>query len=103
MRPMRLRMARPMPRSTRIFVRFFTALSLLLILYCRSVGAQLVGDQGPPPATQVDSSNLQVPTQVHASKKRLAKDFAIKGDSQWTDTNIGVQAGESVLITATGT
>ncbi len=100
---MRPRMARPMPRSTRIFVHLFTAFSLLLILCCRSVGAQLVGDQGPPPATQVDSSNPQVPTQVHAGKKRLAKDFTIKGDSQWTDTSIDVQAGEHVLITATGT
>src|SRR5436190_19899507 len=102
MRPMRLRMARPMPRSTRIFVRFFTALLLMLLLCCWPAAAQLVGDQGPPPATQVDSSNPQVPTHVHAGKKRLAKDFTIKGDSQWTDTNIEVQAGERVLITATG-
>src|SRR6266436_3332816 len=99
MRPMRLRMARPMPRSTRIFVRIFRALSLLLLLCCRPVAAQLVGDQGPPPATQMDSSNPQ----VHAGKKRLGKDFTIKGDSQWTETNIEVQAGERVLITAAGT
>jgi len=46
--------------------------------------------------------NPQGSNQVHAGKKRLAKDFTIKGDSQWTDTNIEVQAGERVLITATG-
>src|SRR2546430_7205389 len=102
MRPIRLRMARPMPRSTRIFVRFFTALLLMLLLCCWPAAAQLVGDQGPPPATRVDSSNPQLPTQVRAGKKRLSKDFSIKGDSYWTDTNIDVQAGEHVLITATG-
>src|SRR5256886_1859170 len=102
MRPIRLRMARPMPRSTRIFVRFFTALLLMLLLCCWPAAAQLVGDQGPPPATRVDSSNPQIPTPVRAGKKRLAKDFTIKGDSQWTDTNIEVQAGERVLITAPG-
>jgi len=91
-----------MPCSTRIFVRFFTALLLMLLLCCRPAAAQLVGDQGPP-ATQVASSNPQVPTQVHAGKKRLAKDFTIKGDSQWADTSIEVQAGERALITATGT
>jgi len=91
-----------MPRSTRIFARLFGPLSLLLFLYCRPAAAQLVGDQGPPPATQTDSSKPQTPTQVPSGKKRLAKDFTIKGDSQWTDTNIDVQAGEHVLITATG-
>ncbi len=100
---MRLRMARPMPRSTRIFVHLFRALLLMLLLCCRPAAAQLVGDQGPPAATQMDSSNPQVPTQVHAGKKRLAKDVTIKGDSQWTDANIEVQGGERVLITATGT
>ena len=91
-----------MPRSTRIFTRFLMALSLLLILCSRPVAAQLVGDQGPSPAAQMDSSNPQASTQVHAGKKRLAKDFTIKGDSQWTDTNMDVQAGERVVITATG-
>ena len=91
-----------MPHSTRIFARLFGALSLLLFLCCRPTAAQLVGDQGPPPATQTDSSKPQTPTQVPSGKKRLAKDFTIKGESQWTDTNIDVQAGERVLVTATG-
>jgi len=92
-----------MPRSTRIFVRLFSALSLLLLLCGRPAAAQLVGDQGPPPATQPDSPKPQASTPtVPSGKKRLAKDFTIKGDSQWTDTNIDVQAGERVLITATG-
>ena len=55
-----------------IFVRFFTAFSLMLLLCCWPAAAQLVGDQGPP-ATQVASSNPQVPTQVHAGKKVIVR------------------------------
>ena len=91
---MRLRMARPMPRSTRIFFPFSRALPSLLLLCAQPTVAQLVGDQGPPAATQVDSSKSQAAGATPFGKKRLSKDFSIKGDSYWTDTNIDVQAGE---------
>jgi LssY C-terminus len=66
------------------------------------IRAQLVGDQGPPPASQLDPSKAQRSAQIPTGKKRLSKDFTLKGDSYWTDTNINVQPGEHVLITATG-
>ena len=91
-----------MPRSTRIFFPFSRALPSLLLLCAQPTVAQLVGDQGPPAATQVDSSKSQAAGATPFGKKRLSKDFSIKGDSYWTDTNIDVQAGEHVLITATG-
>src|SRR5262249_2231068 len=68
------------------------------------VKAQLVGDPGPPPiTTQMDVSKTQsVPAKQPAGKKRLTKEFTLKGDSRWTDTNIDVRPGEHVLISPRG-
>jgi len=60
--------------------------------------AQLVGDT-PPSQQLANSSAADKP----AGKKRLAKDFTLKGDSLWTDTAIDLQPGEHVVITAQGT
>jgi hypothetical protein len=92
-----------MPRSTRIFARFLAALPLVVCLCGRPAAAQLVGDQGPPPApTQIDSSKQRAAAQTPTGKKRLTKDFTLNGDSHWTDTDIDVQPGERVLIACTG-
>jgi len=99
---MRLRMARLMPRPTRIFVRLTVALPFLLSLCGGAANAQLIGDQGPPSAPQRDSSKSQPAIPVPAGKKRLSKDFTIKGDSYWTDTNIDLQPGERVLMATSG-
>jgi LssY C-terminus len=69
----------------------------------RPACAQLVGDT--PPAQQLGNSPAQ-PTQSSAKptgKKRLSKDFTLKGDSLWTDTGIDLQPDEHVVITAKGT
>jgi hypothetical protein len=66
--------------------------------------AQLVGDTPPPeqltnrPAAAQATPDPAKP----AGKKRLQKDFTIKGDSPWTDTGIDLAPGERVAITATG-
>jgi len=71
-----------------------------------STRAQLQGDVPPPqqltnaqtaPKAQ-PASSIAAP----AGKKRLSKDFTLKGDSTWTDTGINVSPGEHVLVTANG-
>ena len=93
-----------MPRWTRIFVYLFVPLPLLLCVYGAPATAQLVGDQGPPPTpSQIDSTKQTAAARTPTGKKRFTKDFTLKGDSRWTDTDIDVQPGERVLITGTGT
>ena len=67
--------------------------------------AQLVRENVAPPPPQTstsqpsqDSSSAQTPT----GKKRLSQEVQLTGDESWIDTSIDVQAGEHVLITATG-
>jgi hypothetical protein len=67
--------------------------------------AQLVGDT-PPPRQLANASSAPEQTAPAIAKptgkKRLSKDFALKGDSLWTDTGIDLQPGERVVITAKG-
>jgi hypothetical protein len=91
-----------MLRSTQIFVRLPLALPFLFSLCGGAANAQLVGDQGPPAAAQIEPAKSQPVIAAPAGKKRLSKDFTIKGDSYWTDTNIDLQPAERVLITTTG-
>lgn len=94
-------MARCMSKVLLVFARLLFAL-VPLALCSVAVRAQLVRDDGPPPSTQPDSPKTQSPAQPPPGKKRLTKDFTLKGDSQWTDTNIDLQAGEHVVVTTTG-
>ena len=83
------------------FVRLSLAFAPFVLL-STPLCAQLVRDDGPPPAAQIDSSKAQSSAPAPTGKKRLTKDFTLNGDSHWTDTNIDVQAGEHILITTTG-
>jgi hypothetical protein len=67
--------------------------------------AQLVRENVAAPPLQTaarpqsqDASSAQTAT----SKKRLSQEVQLTGDESWIDTSIDVQAGEHVLITATG-
>src|SRR5215471_19178641 len=102
MRPIRFWMARSMPKASAFFMRLLWILVPLVLCSGGPLRAQLVGDQGPPVASQMDASKAQSSVPVPAGKKRLSKDFTLKGDSYWTDTNIDLQPGEHVLIAATG-
>jgi hypothetical protein len=69
------------------------------------IHAQLVRESVAPPPQQAsptqpsqDSASLQTPT----GKKRLSQEVQLTGDASWIDTSIDVQAGEHVLIAATG-
>jgi hypothetical protein len=50
----------------------------------------------------MDSSKVQSSPSTPVGKKRLSKDFTLKGDAHWTDTNIDLQPGEHAVISTTG-
>lgn len=65
--------------------------------------AQLVREDSTPAAQQLtDSAKSNAPSAT-TGKVRLSQDFALKGDSHWTDTGVEVQAGEHILFSGTGT
>lgn len=53
----------------------------------------------PPP----QSSSTTATSSAPAPKRRLAKDFTLKGDSDWADTGIDLEPGERFVVTAKGT
>jgi hypothetical protein len=86
-------------------VKLALILGFLLVVIPGPIQAQLVRDTVAPPPQQAsaaqqvqDSSSAQTPT----GKKRLSQEVQLTGDEPWVDTSIDVQAGEHVLITATG-
>jgi hypothetical protein len=85
---------------------FFPALVLSAIAFVSAPArAQLVGDT-PPTQQLSDSPAADQPAKSAAKpagKKRLSKDFTLKGDSLWTDTGIDLQPGEQIIVTAKGT
>jgi hypothetical protein len=67
--------------------------------------AQLVRVDPAPAAQQAvnkeatqDSSSAPAPT----AKRRISQEVQLTGDNTWIDTGIDIQAGERVVITATG-
>jgi hypothetical protein len=82
------RWRKPSPRA---------ALLLAGLCCATSLRAQLVRQDALPTAKQ--------PTQAAAtpsSPARISQELQLTGESTWIDTGIDVQAGERVLITATG-
>ncbi len=68
-------------------------------LFPLQLAAQLVTD--PPPATVAPKQNI-APAPTPSGKLRLSQEFQLTGDLLWSDTGMDIQAGERVLITATG-
>jgi LssY C-terminus len=66
------------------------------------IAAQLVREDTSPPSPQAKSSPSAQATPTPKGKKRLSKDFTLKGDSHWTDTKLDVLPGEHVVFTASG-
>src|SRR5215470_9514139 len=60
--------------------------------------AQLVRDAMPVQQNTTQQGNAKTPS----GKKRLSQEFQLTGDTPWVDTGIDVQAGEHVVVTATG-
>lgn len=60
--------------------------------------AQLVRESSPPPAQQQNRPASEAPS----GKMRASQEVQLTGEESWIDTGIDVQAGERLLITATG-
>jgi LssY C-terminus len=63
--------------------------------------AQLVREDATPSFAQNNAAQ-STPAVAREGKRRLSKDFTLKGDSHWTDTQIEVHPGERVVVTASG-
>jgi len=73
--------------------------ALLAFLYASPLCAQLVRDDTAPQSnTPVAASNEAKP----AGQPRLSQELQLSGETAWLDTNIDVQPGEHILITAEG-
>jgi hypothetical protein len=81
---------------------------LLTFLSPAAIRAQSPSDTTPaqqPAVPQPAISTRQPVAAVPApgAKKRVSKNFTLKGDSDWLDTGIAVAPGEHVVVTAKGT
>jgi hypothetical protein len=76
---------------------------LLTLLSPGGVPAQSQADT--PPAQQLagPQATTSLAARIPGAKKRLSKNFTLKGDSDWLDTGIDVAPGEHVVVTAKGT
>jgi len=86
-------------------MQLILGLSLVAAAYPLSLHAQLVRENTAPPQRKVlpepDLQNSSSP-QTPPGKKRLSQEIQLTGEESWIDTSIYIQAGERVLITATG-
>ncbi len=73
---------------------------LSLVFSPQLVRSQSATDNPPPQQTDLSPGSSTAPS---TAKKRLSKDFTLKGDSRWTDTGIDLQPGEKIVVTASGT
>ncbi len=84
---------------------FVLGFSLVAASFPHVIRAQLVRENTAPPPQQVSSkpdSQNPASAQTPPGKKRLSQEVQLTGEESWIDTSIDIQAGEHVLITATG-
>jgi len=79
-------------------------LAIATVAFPSRLAAQLVRDNPTPPpqssAKQEAQNSLALP--VPPGKKRVSQEIQLTGEETWLDSGIDVQAGEHVLLTATG-
>ena len=95
----------PMIRPLIKTLPLIPAFSFLAAVFPHAVFAQLVRENTPPHQPQAsakqdapNSASAQTPPGI----KRLSQELQLTGEESWIDTSIDAQAGEHVLITATG-
>ncbi len=76
---------------------------LVAIALPNPLHAQLVRENTPPPQVSAKQhAQNAASAQTPKGKKRLSQEVQLTGQQSWIDTGIDVQAGEHVLVTATG-
>src|SRR5258706_319063 len=80
-------------------IAFHLSLAIAAVAFPSHLAAQLV-HEGPRPQAS-DSQDAQNASARHG-KKRLSQEIQLTGNDNWLDCGIDVQAGEHVLLTATG-
>jgi hypothetical protein len=91
-------MNRPLRRN--IFILLLSALAAEVLPF--SLHGQLVRENPSPPPQLTASQTTSASKQADAGKLRLSQEIQLTGDQSWSDSGIDVQAGEHVLITASG-
>jgi hypothetical protein len=76
----------------------FVAIFLASAAFPSAAHSQLVRESAAPPTQQQNSAKAQ----TLMGKMRASQEVQLTGEDSWVDTGIDVQAGEHVLITATG-
>ena len=94
-------MIRPLMKSLPLVLAF----SFLAAVFPRALFAQLVRENTPPRKPQTSAKqDAANPASAPAPLgiKRLSQELQLTGEESWINTTIDVQAGEHVVITATG-
>ncbi len=93
-----------MIRPLTMRLSFILGCSLVAAAFPHALRAQLVRENAAPPQQVSAKPGSQNPAsaQTPQGKKRLSQEVQLTGGETWIDTGIDVQAGEHVLITATG-
>jgi hypothetical protein len=94
-------MLRPLIKKMSALLGFFLGSVIFPLTLC----AQLVRENTSPPPQQLASgqeSPKPASAQTPTGKMRLSQEVQLTGEASWVDTGIDVQAGEHVLVSATG-
>ena len=89
----------------KIFVKKIAISAAFLLvsgIYSPRLSAQLVRNTATPAAQPQSSAQTSSANQTPSGKRRLSQEIQLTGEQLWSDTGIDVQAGERVVITASG-
>jgi hypothetical protein len=89
----------------KIFVKKTSISAAFLVaagVYFPSLSARLVRDTATPAAQPQSTAQTSSVGQTPSGKRRLYQELQLTGDQLWSDTGIDVQAGEHVVIAASG-
>jgi len=85
-------------------IALLPALAIVAVTFPARLAAQLVRENpaSPPQASAKQDAQNPSTLPVPPGKKRLSQEIQLTGDDTWMDSGIDVQAGEHLLLVATG-